>query len=327
MNRARALHLLAHVLNGGAVNRGDWPGLLQLAGEQLVVAQLHAPLCAIREQAPPEVWSYVAEVRRRTRARNARLAGTLGDALSALNAAGVTPVLLKGCALWAKTPPAECDRLISDLDLLVRPDEMQAAVEALVAAGFAVLGDDRQAREHDVVVLGRSSDVGAIDLHQHPPGPRGSLEIGEDDASDVVIEGGAARVLSPELQILLAAVHDQLHDAYLWRGGFELRRLLDIAQIAEGSIDWTRLSALCKSPETRAALAAELAAARFLAGADIPDAMLAGVWGRLHYWRQRMQFAWPWTNEVADAVRGAHGVSRLQRAVWRWLLRRNSQAA
>jgi hypothetical protein len=325
MRRRRALAQLAQLLTGRSPKNPDWRAILALAGEQLLTPQLYNRLDALRSGVPADVLSYVGEAHRRTRARNVRLSQTLADALTALNAAGVEPVLLKGCALWARTPPPACDRLISDLDLLVKPQEMQAAIDALVSAGFGVLGDDRLTRDHDVVVLGRPADVGAIDLHQRPPGPRGAVEISDADLRSVRLEGGAAKVLSPELQILTAAIHDQLHDAHFWRGGFDIRRLLDIAVIAEGSVDWARLAARCKTPQIGAALTAQLEAAHRIAAADIPEGMRAGFWGRIHFWRQHAQFAWPWTNTVFDVIRGVRGAAQVQRSLSAWLARRTAE--
>ena len=66
---------------------------------------------------------------------------------------------------------------------------------------------------------------------------------------------------------------------------------------------------------TRAALAAQLHAARNIAGADIPNSMPGGAWGAFHFWRQRAQFLHPWANKVFDLLRGRRGMSD----VLRWL--------
>jgi hypothetical protein len=318
MNRRRALSQLARALAGEAPSVAAWSDVLALAGAQLLVPQLPARLECVRRHVPDDVWTFLEETRRRTRARNARLYDTLGDALTVLNAAGIEPILLKGCALWAEAPgPLASDRLISDLDLLVRPAQMQAAVDALVAARFIVLEDHRARRAHDVVVLGRASDVGAIDLHQRPPAASLTEALADlhEETRRVTFARGAARVPTPELQILVTAVHDQLHDAHFLRGGFDLRHLLDIAQIAKAPVDWARLAALCRTPIMRVALAAQLHAARNIAGADIPDNVPAGAWGAFHFWRQRAQFLHPWANKVFDLLRGRRGISD----VLRWL--------
>jgi hypothetical protein len=325
MNRRRALAQLSAVIRGRAPKRPDWALILKLASEQLFAPQLYRFLAAMSgETAPRDVWIYVEEVRRRSRLRNEQLSRTLGDALAALNAAGVEPVLLKGCARWSITPPSECDRLISDLDLLVNPHEMQMAVVALSAAGFEILDDDRLTRDHDVVVLGRAKDVGAIDLHQHLPGPRGLIDIKREDLRAVRIAGGAARALSPELQILTAALHDQLHDAHYWHGGFDIRHLVDIAELAEGAVDWKRLASASATPLVGAALTAQLIAARFLVGARVPKRMCGGLWGRVHFWRQQAQFAWPLINVMLGFIRGVRGVGEALRWLSAWLARRSA---
>ena len=52
-------------------------------------------------------------------------AQALCDALRALNAVGVVPVLLKGIALSASRPGLELDRILTDIDLLIRPADVR----------------------------------------------------------------------------------------------------------------------------------------------------------------------------------------------------------
>lgn len=324
MRRSRALSQLCALLSGRTVRTPDWEAILALAGEQLIVPQLHDRLRACGQNAPADVWSYLREARERTIARNERLFATLRDALATLNAAGVEPVLLKGGALWAAAPgaalaPPQSDRLVADLDLLVRPEEMPGALEALAAAGFTIFEDHRATAQHDVVVLGRERDVGAIDLHQHAPTLRSIADV--DDlhgaSHSVAVAGGRARVPSVEAQLLLMALHDQLHDARFWHGGFDLRHLLDIAALAKGGVDWRSLAASCRTSTARAALAVQLEAARRVAGAQIPREARGGVWSALHFWRQRAQFAWPWLNQLFSRIRRGRFAGGVQRALWR----------
>jgi hypothetical protein len=317
MKTERALTQLAAILSGRVPEAPNWEAILALAGEQLVVTQLYERLKrdgVRREKVPREVWSYLAEARKRTLERNLRLYVTLGDALRALNAAGIEPVLLKGCALWAQTSREEItpqsDRLVSDLDLLVHPAEVTVALGALVDAGFEILKDDRN-RPHPTVVFGRPSDVGGIDLHQHTPGPRGIHQIDNvhSHSRRVTLAGGTAKLPFPELQILIFMLHDQFHDGHFWRGGLDFRHLLDVAELAGGPIDWVHISAMCRPPLAAAALATYLRAARHIAGANIPETVVGGYFSQLNFWRQKNQPSWPWVNS------GFHRIG-LTRNIW-----------
>ncbi len=321
MNRRRALAQLTAALGGRVPPSPDWPAILSLANEQLVTPELHARLSqsAERDLIPDGVAAFLADAHRRNRVRNLSLFATLTDALEILNAAGVEPVLLKGCAMWtahADAVAGPCgDRMISDLDLLVRPSELDRAADALAAAGFTVLEDERRHEEHPVVVLGRATDAGSIDLHQFAPGPRGIAAIDDLHAQCRVVTLGGARALlpPPELQILIGVLHDQLLDGHLWRGQISFRHLMDVAALgAAREMDWARLMAQCSSPLVRHATAVQLLAAARIAGAPLPNVVSARPWARLHARLQRLQFIWPALNAPLHRL-------QFNKRVWRRL--------
>src|SRR5262249_36700508 len=161
------------------------------------------------------------------------------DALHALNAVDIEPVLLKGASSWA-SGSGPGDRLIGDIDILIRPAEIEPALASLHTVGFAILQDERATSRHDVVVLGRPPDVGSIDLHQHAPGSDGQPPANDfyKHARRVCIAGAKAIVLSPEAQVYVMIMHDQIHDAHYWKGGYNLRHLLDIATLCTQALDW-----------------------------------------------------------------------------------------
>lgn len=302
MRQRRRLFQLAQLLSGRVPARPDWDELMLLAGEQLIVPQLLSRLGAASEDLPDEVHAYLHETRRRSLQRNQALYVTLSDAVRTLNEAGIEPVLLKGAAFWA-TPAGPADRLISDLDLLVAPAEMTAAVQALVACGFAILKDARNSSDHPIVELGRGCDPGPIDLHQYAPAMNTRISAAlKAHTRRVSVAGGTAQVLTPEAQIFVLAIHDQVHDVHFWRGGYNLRHLLDIAVLSKTGVDWDAIIALCQTRTERIALGALLQAVNTLVGADIPNHLLS-LWTRAHFWRQCVQFRWPILTVWFDAVR------------------------
>jgi hypothetical protein len=244
----------------------------------------------------------------------------LSDALTALNGAGVTPILLKGCAMWALRPAADSDRMISDLDLMINEDTLEAGLRALRAAGFAELEDELDDEHHPVMGLGRPQDAGMIDLHLRAPGPRGiaMLEALPEHCRPLDIVGGAALLPSPAAQLLINALHDQLLDGDFWRGGFSLRHLLDaqlLAAAPEG-VNGDAITNASPKAHVRAAIAAHLHAARALIGADIPSACTRNQWGAFHFARQRQQYEWPAINAIFRGL-------GLDHRAWRALAQRS----
>ena len=299
MTRRRALSQLTTCLKGALPPSPDWMAILDLANRSLVTAQLCTALEKFRldGMVPNDVMTFLREVRTRNRRRNQHLVAQLSDGLRALSGAGIEPVLLKGAALWTGTPADECDRILSDIDLLVRPNQVERAIAALQDAGFPLAARYPGSDVHVVAELGRPIDVGFIDLHQRPPGPPGLAEISDlaEHCTQVVWSGATAKRPEPALQIFFLVLHDQFHDGDYWRGGLDLRHLIDIAQLSSGvpAVDWRLLERLCGTQLVRNALEAQLVAAERLAGARIPVHLARRPWATAHHRRHLWQFAHP----------------------------------
>jgi Uncharacterised nucleotidyltransferase len=318
VNRKHALRQLSACIGGTIPPEADWRAIVSLANEHLVTPALWEGIAASPHAGPPvpaDVAAFLADVHGRSHTRNRSLASTLHDALGALNAAGIVPVLLKGCALWTSSA-ASGSRIVCDLDLLVRPAEMEHALAALRARGFAIADDQRGRAYHPVVELSRPTDAGSIDLHQHAPGAAHLPALDDIHAHcrSIVVASANAMLPSRELQILLLVLHDQFLDGHFWRGGFHLRHLLDIAVLARipPEIDWRALLGMCPTPLVRSALRSELLAARRLAGAKVPDWVAGGLWARLNFARHRLFFERP---GMATALRSLGLNARVWRAL------------
>ena len=310
MNRQAALAQLSMCLQGQVPPKADWMAMLDLANRSLATAQLCAAVMASGKGAelPDDVRVFLLEVRSRNRERNRRLVVQLRDALRALNGAGIEPVLLKGIALWASRPSDAFDRILADIDLLVRGPEVDRAIGALRDAGFALTARYPGNDVHVVAELGRPDDVGLIDLHQRPPGPPGLAEIENLAAYCIPVSLDGLRAMRPvsAVQIFFLVLHDQLHDGDYWRGGFDLRHLVDIASLSRAPepVDWDLLERLCRTALVRNALETQLIAAERVAGAAIPARFTGRRWTQLQHWRHLMQFSYSWA-ALPLAVGGA----------------------
>jgi hypothetical protein len=318
VSRKHALRQLCACIGGTIPPDTDWRAIVSLANESLVTPALFEAMNTGSPAHPPvpaEVAAFLADVHARSRTRNQSLASTLHDALGALNGAGIVPVLLKGCALWADAG-TQGSRIVCDLDLLVRPAELVCALAALRAHGFAIADDQRGRAYHPVVELSRPTDAGSIDLHQHLPGAAHLPALGDIHAHcrSVAVGGMDAMLPSRELQILMLVLHDQLLDGHFWRGGFHLRHLLDIAALtrSEPEPDWRALLGLSPTALVRSALRCELLAARRLAGAKVPDWVGRGFWARMNFARHRLFFERP---AMATALRAIGLDARIWRAL------------
>lgn len=99
----------------------------------------------------------------------------LDAALEALSAEGIHPVLLKGGALFARSPATIGKRASADYDILIRPNELQRVGLALRKYGFSMPGhhwDDLGPPLVESVAAGVAvtldGRIGELDVHWRP---------------------------------------------------------------------------------------------------------------------------------------------------------------
>lgn len=295
MSRSSGLRILANGLHGRAPAAQDWMALISTANEALVTPVLRDALAT--DDVPDDAAAFLDMIAARNDERNRRLRDMLADATARLNTVGVTPVYLKGMAIWAACRPSadSYPRMMSDADLLVRPDETQAAIESLTAGGFQILHRHPEHR-HEAADLWRDGDVGVVDLHRRPPGPPALAALFDREADTIPSPWpGRALIPSPTLQIYLTCLHDLFHEDGFWRGGFDVRHLCDIAELARhpDGVDWDALLSLAPTRLIRNAMLSQLVAAHRIAAAPVPARLLRAVVPRLHHRRHAAQYATP----------------------------------
>ena len=88
----------------------------------------------------------LVRIRNRTRRDNLLLIARAEQALDVLLRAGVVPIALKGLELLHRHYDSFDERILDDVDLLVRPEQLTTAIEALQTEGFELPGEP--ARTH-----------------------------------------------------------------------------------------------------------------------------------------------------------------------------------
>lgn len=295
MSRRSALRVLGDGLHGRERATRDWVALISAANGALVTPALREAFAV--DDAPEDAAAFMEMVAARNDERNHRLRAMMLDATAMLNAVGVTPIYLKGMAIWAACRPnaGSYPRMMSDVDLLVRPDETETALKALTAGGFKILGRHGEHR-HEVADLWRDGDVGVLDLHRRPPGPAALTALFDRDAGALAAPWpGEARIPSPTHQVYLICLHDMFHDGGFWRGGFDVRHLCDIAELARrpDRVDWDLLMSFPPTRLMRNAMLSQLVAAHRIAAAPIPERLLRSALPHLHHRRHEAQYLTP----------------------------------
>jgi hypothetical protein len=272
--------------DAAAITPAEWDGILASAVAHTAAPQLFQRLLPESQSGavPPSVLqcAFVAMVRQKEHV--APLAGEMAAVLGALNAKGITPVLLKGAHLATLIYPDPSHRPMADFDLLVRREELEVAEGSLTAIGYESERTEPIAeimrKGHHLPPL-RNGDARPIELHftiadsSHPV----SIDIDGlwNRSSLVTIHGGQARVFAVEDMLLYICLHAAVLHHFGEKG---LRPLFDVVAVLDrdgSTIDWDAVESRAREwrIERSAYLTFELA--RRHCGATIPERIMANL--------------------------------------------------
>ncbi|MBR0718461.1 nucleotidyltransferase family protein [Bradyrhizobium liaoningense] len=296
-----ALTSLCNCLRGLPPVNVEWTSVIGLANETLTTPALIDFVDQYASVLPEDVCAYIRQIHNRNVLRNDRLAVQLEEAVVAMNDRGVTPVLLKGAATLATAPDERRGvRLMSDLDIMVVPDEAERAVAALRAIGYQIHDQAAPDSRRWYVELIRSRDVGTIDLQRAAPGPayvyRGAGHA-LNHCVPALLGRGSVRIPTPTYRALMLIIHDQFQDYGYWLGDLDLRHLVELRDLSNsvGGLDWKELTSHVSGELMRNAVETQLFALAELLGVEIPHSLRSRLIPRLQFIRQMMQARFPAT--------------------------------
>lgn len=295
-----ALTSLCNCLRGLPPVDIDWTSVIGLANQTLTTPALIDFVDKYARMLPEDVCTYIRHIHRRNVLRNNRLVAQLEEAVVAMNRHSITPILLKGASTLATSPEARRSvRIMSDLDIMVMPDETRTAVAALRGIGYDINDQAPPESQRWHADLIRSQDVGSIDLQQAAPGPAYLYQnLGHALNHCLPAPLGRARVYvpTPTFRALMLIIHDQFQDYGYWLGDLDLRHLVELRDLnAAEPIDWEKLTSLASDQLMKNAVETQLFALAVLFGVEIPQALRSRMLPRLQFMRQLMQARFPAT--------------------------------
>ena len=289
--RAHTASLLGHPV--------DWQRLSTLAILHGVVGLVRHNLLALHAAASvPELsWRAMDQAAAQIAFDGMVQQRQLANVIAVLRGAGIEPLLLKGFALADLVYPDPVTRPSQDLDVLVRPDQVELACQALARMGCAlpsqVMVDVQQATAYDLaLVLPPTAGLATLlELHWDLA-PRDlfrlDLDLWRARAEVFEVAGQRALRFSPEDMLLHLALHMRKH-RYVG-----LRWLCDVAELlrrfaipaASRPLDWEYVAGAGRAAGLTVLLYTSLALARSLLRAPAPPDVLALL--EPAAWRQRL---------------------------------------
>lgn len=256
----------------------DWTETLRVANAHLLGPAVYAALLhgeALAEL-PVEVRRYLGYLYRENARRNAALRRQALEMLDGLERFGVEAMLLKGCGtLFGKLHRGAGVRMLRDIDLMVKPQDLPNTLDALHVLGYRI--DQRFPTGHHAhAELRRPRDPATLDLHVELVDPKHVLGAEEVWARSEQHEheGVAWRAPCPTDFVFHNILHAQVHflgDFY--RGVLGLHQLYDLAVAMRRfgtAIDWPFIEARLRAHRLHRPLQTYLLAAGYFFDAPWP---------------------------------------------------------
>lgn len=287
--------------------RLDWTWMLNRALAHKVGALFAARVLtpALEAILPSTVASGLRETESIAAERIAKAQWTLQRVTRQFEAAAVPFLLLKGGILAEHVYRSPAHRPFSDVDVLISPEHLAPADEALKAEGYFLhrreIGTyqptEANARERQLALLRHFTYKHAdrdrylpVDLHwrlTRPGRPGLELQAVWDDSEAVAVSGVTVRSLKPEAFLL----HLAIHALELGPAGFHLLHLCDVAWTVDrlrDRIDRDQLWQLARGSAARNELRQALRLAERLLGCRAADELRPPFWFASNDWMFRL---------------------------------------
>lgn len=270
MSDPGTLEALCRLLRDGSapdLDPAGWSRLIALSDSSLVTPALWP--CVLPDT---EIRRYVAAVHIMTADRNRALCAQLVELGARFGVAGIAVLLLKGAATLPELLQDRAgDRLCSDLDVAVRPADLDRAREALRSLGYWRYGDGEADGRTDGTWV-RPQDRAGIDLHLRIMPNDPLLPVDDVWRTAELVPAVGPTVLRPDATRRVAhlVLHEMIHHGGLRNGWINPRALLDLRRLAQAGPDWNWLSTHFRRCGVAFALDVFLLAADRLMGVSWP---------------------------------------------------------
>jgi hypothetical protein len=254
---------------------GDWHGVLPLLSHNL-----HA---AASQLVPEEVLERLRRRQQATAHQNLYMTAQLLRLVEALEAAGIPSIPMKGAVLAHTLYPNPALREFSDIDILVRKQDLVRAKQVLSSLGFTLARSNLEGaqeiafrRRMYAYFFLRPTDGLVVDLHWKlaPTYQLAAIPVAAlwDHADSCRIGGVELRSFAPEVTLLLLCFHGAKHGPAPWP---KLKWLVDVAELIRTypGLDWEELFMMTRASGCSRMVELGLRLAHDLLDVSLPEAI------------------------------------------------------
>jgi hypothetical protein len=302
--------VLCEWLTGGAAESAsrlwnsdtDWDQFAAKAAASMILPALQTSQSAGDGNVPAKISGLIAAAHDLNTARNRIALAQVQEFTAALNSVGIEPVALKGLAnLLTGIYPSLGARYLADLDLLVVPDQVSAAVSVFESLGYAAQPSHSVEFHigHTYPPLTRPLGV-EVDLHRTTGLGICSSFLPASEvfryASAYDLDGATIRIPSAQHLVMHHIMHSQMHDVYRERVAPSLRTLYDFFLLNNHfrtALDWVPIERHFRQNGQYATFALYLLEAESSMGVKPPLPLTLTPAIRLRRWRRELLQKWP----------------------------------
>jgi hypothetical protein len=262
----------------------DWVELSQLAEREHAVPLLWRRIESVAHgELPPDVEAHFRKLARVVSFRMSYLEQLVVGSSASLDRAGIDHTLLKGAALACAVYGSFSERPMVDFDVLVRESDANAAVAALLSAGWVEQASKDQRGDfsqcHHLPPLVDRNRLVSAEVHISllpATAPFGITTESVLSSTQVVpFRGSEVRVPDPLYMLLHACLHlawTPMFRRSAWRTFRDVMTL-----ISRYDLDWDSFIKLARSHHAGTCCFWTLHLARELVGAPVPDEILKAL--------------------------------------------------
>lgn len=216
----------------GKIGEADfsWEQFVQVGSNHLVLPALYVKLrdADLLPFLPDELAMHMAGIHALNLERNRSLMKQAHWLIQVLQQADIHPVFLKGTGALLEDLYADPgERILSDIDCLVKAGDFEKAVQMIRAEGYSSppFHPESLPMMHHYPSLFKTNEPAQIEVHRYPVGRRQLKYLNLEDIPD------KSFTLSGRDQILINVIHSQLKDRGQYYANVPLRNIYDFYRL------------------------------------------------------------------------------------------------